>query len=146
MPSLNKVILIGNMVADPEIKSTQTGIEVCSFRIGIQRKFKEQDGTYKSDFINIVAWRQSAAFVAKYFKKGSPICVCGSLQVREWENSEGKKQYPVEVVADEVSFIASKSANESNGSAPVNTDTGYNFSAPTAANFESLASDDDLPF
>ena len=140
MPSLNKVILIGNMVADPEIKSTQTGVEVCSFRIGIQRKFKEQDGTYKSDFINIVAWRQSAAFVAKYFKKGSPICVCGSIQVREWENNEKKKQYSTEIVADEVSFV------EKASSAAAHTDNAPSYSAPPSTNFESLASDDDLPF
>jgi single-strand DNA-binding protein len=144
MPSLNKVVLIGNMVADPEIKTTQTGVEVCSFRIGVQRKFKEQDGTYKSDFINIVAWRQSAAFVGKYFKKGNPICICGSIQVRDWDNAEGKKQYTTEIVADEVSFVASKSAGESNNSTPSNAAPAY--SAPETGKFEDLSGDDDLPF
>jgi single-strand DNA-binding protein len=146
MASLNKVILIGHLVADPELKTTQTGIEVCSFRIGITRKYKEQDGTYKSDFIDIVAWRKTAAFVTTYFKKGKPICVCGSLQQRSWTAQDGTKRYAVEVLADEVSFVE-KSDNASNNtgySAPAQTVTGY--SAPATPNYEELSGDDDLPF
>lgn len=107
MPSLNKVILIGNLTKDPEIKQTQSGVSVCSFSIGVQRRFKE-DGEYKSDFINIVAWRQTAEFIGKFFKKGNPICVVGSLQVREWKDKDGAKRYATEVIADEASFIGKK--------------------------------------
>ena len=135
MATLNKVLLIGYLVADPELKQTSNGIGVCSFRIGVSRKFKNQDGTIQSDFIDIVAWRQQAEFVSKYFTKGKPILVVGSLQSRTWQDQQGNKRYSVEVVADEVSFV------ESNGNsvsvAPA--DKG-------ATNFKELGEDEDIPF
>ena len=90
MASLNKAILIGHLVADPELKQTQTGVSVCSFRIGVTRRFKNADGQYQSDFIDIVTWRQTAEFVTKYFRKGKPICVVGSIQTRTWTDSRIK--------------------------------------------------------
>lgn len=101
--AFNKVILIGNMCADPELKQTQGGISVTSFSIAVNRKTKDE-----VDFITIQAWRGQAEFVCKYFKKGNPILICGSLQTRTWSDSNGNKRYATEVVADEISFVGSK--------------------------------------
>ncbi len=147
MSSLNKVILIGNLCADPDLKQTQTGVSVCSFSIGVTRRYKNAEGKYDSDFCNIVAWRQTAKFVTKYFKKGKSICVVGSLQQRSWTDQQQQKRYSVEVVADEVSFIGK---NDSGEQAEAQTEPAANtapsYNAPPAANFEDLAENDELPF
>ena len=106
MASFNKVILIGNMTSNPELKQTQSGTSVCSFSIAVNRKFAK-DGEQACDFINIQTWRQTAEFVAKHFTKGKPILVCGQLQTRTWTDNNGQKRYATEVVADEVSFVGS---------------------------------------
>ena len=108
MASLNKAILMGNMVADPELKQTPAGVSVCSFRIGVQRRFKDANGQYASDFINIVAWRNTAEFVSKYFAKGRMAVVSGRLQIRNWNDKDGNKRRSAEVVADNVYFGDSK--------------------------------------
>ena len=138
MASLNKVILIGHMTADPELKTTPSGVSVCSFSIGVNRRFSKE-GEQKTDFINIVAWRNTAEFVAKYFRKGNAICICGSLQTRSWTDNNGNKRYATEVIADEASFVESKK-----DSSTASDDLGY---TPTAnAQFEEISGDDDLPF
>ena len=116
MASFNKVILIGNLTADPEIRQTQSQISVCRFTIAVNRRFARgnngtdaQNQQQTADFITVVAWRQSAEFVARYFKKGRPILVCGQLQSRSWTDQQGTRHYATEVVADEVSFVESKS-------------------------------------
>ncbi|MBO5648666.1 MAG: single-stranded DNA-binding protein [Clostridia bacterium] len=159
MASLNKAILMGNLVADPELKQTPSGVSVCSFRIGVQRRFKDANGQYASDFINIVAWRQQAEFVSKYFRKGSSVVVVGSIQTRDYTDQQGNKRYATEVVADEVSFGASK--NDSSNAAPAFAGAGDfgNASAfgqgapvsapaaqPAAPKFEEIDGDEDLPF
>ena len=152
MPSLNKVILMGNMVAEPELKQTPSGVAVCSFRIGVQRRFKDANGTYASDFINIVAWRQQAEFVARYFHKGSCICIVGNIQVRNWTDQNGQKRYTTEVIVDEVNFV--DSASESRGNAgqggynPYTEQPAPQFSSnrDEAPKFEQMVDDDDLPF
>ena len=159
MASLNKAILMGNLVAEPELKQTPSGVSVCTFRIGVQRRFKDANGQYASDFINIVAWRQSAEFVSKYFHKGSSIVVVGSIQTRDYTDQQGNKRYVTEVVADEVTFGATK--GESQNTAPAFAGMGdfgaapaYGSSAPasapaaqpTAPKFEEIAGDEDLPF
>jgi single-strand DNA-binding protein len=108
MASFNKVILIGNMVADPELKQTPSGTSVCRFRLAVQRKFTKEEGQQTADFLDVVAWRQTAEFVSKYFKKGNPILVCGQLQSRTWTDKDGVKRSSVEIIADEVSFVGSK--------------------------------------
>ena len=145
MASFNKVILIGNMTADPELKQTANGVAVTSFAIGVQRRFsKAQENAQTTDFINIVCWRQQAEFVAKYFTKGRPILVCGSLQTRSWTDQNGQKRYATEVVADEVSFVDRKQDG-----APA---TGFNSApapysaAPSDVAFQEMSADDDLPF
>ena len=102
MASFNKVILIGNMTADPELRQTPSGVSTCSFNIAVNRRFSKE-GEQACDFITIVTWRQQAEFVTRYFKKGKPILVCGSLQTRTWTDKDGNKRYATEVVADEVS-------------------------------------------
>ena len=150
MASFNKVILIGNMTADPELKQTAAGISVCSFSIAVNRRFaKAEQGQQNVDFINIVTWRQSAEFVSRYFKKGNPILICGQLQTRTWTDNQGQKRYATEVVADEVSFVtsATQGAGVPQGAQGYTPDA---YGAPSystsSANFEELPSDGDLPF
>lgn len=115
MAAFNKVILIGNIATDLELKQTQNGISVTSFRLAVgRRKVKDQEP--QTDFINCVAWRGTAEFISKYFQKGKTILVVGSLQTRTWEDQNGQKQHVTEVVADDAQFVEKKSDNAS----PVN--------------------------
>ena len=154
MASFNKVILIGNMTADPELKQTAGGISVCSFSIAVNRRFAKADqGQQNVDFINVVTWRQSAEFVSRYFKKGNPILVCGQLQTRSWTDNQGAKRYATEVVADEVSFVASATQSGAQGT-PAAAGSTYtpdaygtpSFNSTGSANFEEIPNDGDLPF
>ncbi len=153
MADLNKVILMGHMTADPELKQTTSGISVCSFSIGVNRRYsRAEQGQQSVDFINIVSWRQQAEFVSRYFKKGSCIVVCGSLQTRNWTDNQGQKRYVTEVVADEVSFGAPASANQNAGERPAGqayTPQAYgapSFDSTPSANFEEIPGDESLPF
>ena len=153
MASFNKVILIGNMTADPELKQTASGVSVCSFTIAVNRRVaKAEQAQQTVDFINIVTWRQSAEFVSRYFKKGNPILVCGQLQTRTWTDNQGQKRYATEVVADEVSFVAPSGAGTPGGAAPqgdVYAPAAYGapaFNTAGSANFEEIPSDESLPF
>ena len=149
MASLNKVILIGHLTADPELKQTQSGIAVTSFSIGVTRRFARNGEQPTSDFINIVAWRQQAEFVTKYFHKGNAICIVGSLQTRNYVDQQGHKRYVTEVVADEISFVEKKSdAPGAHQYEPTGETTPAfsNDAANAAPNFEEVADDDDLPF
>ena len=149
MASLNKVILIGHLTADPELKQTQSGIAVTSFSIGVTRRFARNGEQPTSDFINIVAWRQQSEFVTKYFHKGNAICIVGSLQTRNYVDQQGNKRYVTEVVADEISFVEKKSdAPGAHQYEPTGETTPAfsNDAANAAPNFEEVADDDDLPF
>ncbi len=146
MASFNKVILIGNMVADPELKQTQGGISVCSFNIAVNRRFSK-DGEQACDFIGIVAWRQQAEFVTRYFKKGMPILICGQLQTRTWTDKQGEKRYATEVIADEVSFVGSnESSGEAKNNAPTQPYVPSEYQTGNQAQFEEIPNDGDLPF
>ncbi len=101
---MNKSVLIGRLTKAPELKTTASGVSVCSFTIAVNRRFKNSEGKYDADFINCVAWRQQAEFICKYFDKGSMLALCGSIQTRSYD-SDGRKVYVTEVVADEVSFV-----------------------------------------
>ena len=138
MAALNKVVLIGNLTADPELKQTQSGISVVSFTIAINRRVSK-DAEQKTDFINIVAWRKTAEIVGQYFKKGKPILVCGSIQSRSYTDNQGNKRYVTEVVADEVGFVESKSESQSDASQ-------YVPDAYSQPQFEDVTDDGDLPF
>jgi single-strand DNA-binding protein len=133
--AFNKVILMGRLTANPELKQTQGGVSVTSFNIAVDRKVKDSP----CDFITIVAWRQTAEFICKYFKKGSAILVCGELQTRSWTDNNGSKRTATEVVANEVSFCESKKETEG-------TYTPDAYKTPSAPNFEAIKDDADLPF
>ena len=146
--NFNKVILGGRLTADPELKTTQSGIAVVSFSIAVNRRFTRNAAQQnETDFFNVTAWRQTAEFVSRYFRKGSSICVTGSIQNRNWTDQQGQKHYRTDIVADEVMFVDSRSDS------PVAGDTfGHSaapaFSSPmgTAPKFEEIKTDDDLPF
>ena len=152
MADLNKVILMGHLTADPELKQTTSGISVCSFSIGVNRRYSKADqGQQSVDFINIVTWRQQAEFVSRYFKKGSSIVICGSIQTRNWTDNNGQKRYVTEVVADEVSFGAPAAAQgqQAQPQAASYTPAAYTspaFSTEKNSNFEEIPGDESLPF
>lgn len=107
--NLNKVILGGRLTADPELKTTQSGVSVTTFSVAVTRRFGGKEGEQpQADFINVTAWRQTAEFVTRFFRKGSSICVVGSIQTRSWEDQQGQKRFATEVVADEAYFVDSK--------------------------------------
>ena len=150
--NLNKVILCGRLTADPELKQTPSGIAVVSFTLAVNRRFqsKSADGTQQAqqqaDFITVVAWRQTAEFISRYFRKGSAICITGSIQSREWQDQQGQRRTSIEVVADEAMFVDSKNEGAGQYSPDAYTTPSYS-SAPSAApKFEELKTDDDLPF
>lgn len=161
MASFNKVILIGNLCADPELKTTQSGVSVTSFSIAVgRRKVKDQEP--QTDFINIVAWRGTAEFICNYFQKGKAILIVGSLQTRTWEDQNGQKRYVTEVVAEEAQFVEKKSDSTSPAETsrmPSNGTSSVPYQVPTqnanssnlpyssqAVQFEEMSSEDDLPF
>lgn len=138
--NFNKVILGGRLTADIELKQTQSGISVCTFSLAVNRK-AAKDQQQKTDFFTCTAWRQTAEFLARYFKKGSSLCIVGNLQVREWEDKNGQKRYSTEIVVDEAMFVDSK--GDSQG-ADVSGADGYNpYLEPK---FEDVNADDSLPF
>ena len=143
MASFNKVILIGNLTADPELKQTQNGISVTSFSLAVSRRFssKSADNAQQVDFINVVAWRNTAEFITKYFQKGKSILVVGSLQTRTWTDQNGQKRYVTEVVAEEAQFVEKKGDGALGGATPAP----YGASPKDVA-FEEMSTDDDLPF
>ncbi|MBQ7799684.1 MAG: single-stranded DNA-binding protein [Oscillospiraceae bacterium] len=148
---INVVVLMGRLVADPELKQTANGASVTSFRIAVDRNFANKEtGERQADFINIVAWRQTADFVCKYFRKGSMIAIEGSLQTRSYEDKDGNKRTAYEVVASNVSFTGSKAES---GTAPRDNVASFEvpataFSAGSNGDFEVVneQDDDDLPF
>lgn len=103
--NLNKVILAGRLTATPELKQTPNGTATTTFAVAVDRPYSKDEK--KTDFIQVVAWRGTAEFVAKYFGKGSPICICGSMQTRSWVDKDAFKHYVTEVIADEARFVES---------------------------------------
>lgn len=114
--SFNKVIMLGNITAEPELKTTPQGTSVCTFSLAVNKKGK--DGTTAVNFFNIVAWRGTAEFICKYFSKGMPILILGHLDSRSYNDSKGEKRYITEIIAEEISFAGNKkeSAEKSVGS------------------------------
>ena len=151
---LNKIILMGRLTRDPELRRTESGTAVCSFSIAVDRDFKSKNGEKETDFIDIVSWRATAEFVSKYFTKGRMAVVEGRLQIRDWTDKEGNKRRSAEVVADNVYFGDSKR----DGAAPGGFDQTPSYPqapayqapanpAPAASGFSMLEDDDsELPF
>lgn len=139
--NFNKVILGGRLTSDPELKTTESGVSVTSFRMAVNRRGKS--GESQTDFFSVTAWRGTAEFVTKYFHKSSCICIIGSLQNREWTDKEGNKRTVTEIVADEANFVDSKSDSGTN------VGTSYNpcqTPAAGAPKFEELDESEPLPF
>ena len=137
MASFNKVILMGRLTAHPEYKQTPSGTTVTSFSLAVDRKYNK-DEEKKCDFITIVAWKHTAEFICKYFKKGQAMLVLGELQTRSWEDNNGNKRYATEVIASEVTFCEAKERSESY-SIPESQES-------VQPSFEPIKADEDLPF
>ena len=151
--NLNKVVLAGRITADPELKQTPNGVSVLRFTLAVNRRFSKnnEQGEQQTDFITMVAWRQTAEFISKYFRQGSAICVTGSIQTRTWQDTQGQKRYATDVVVDEAMFVDSRneSGNAQGGSYmpdAYSSAPSYSSNAGAAPNFEELNTDDDLPF
>ena len=134
---MNKCILIGHLAADPETRTTNSGIAQCTLRLAVQRRFANQDGKRESDFFNVVCWRQTAEFCAKFLSKGRKIAVEGSLQTRSYDAQDGSKRYVTEILADSVEFCDSKPEGYQTGAQAPQTQS---YSGFTEVN------DDELPF
>lgn len=159
---INKVILMGRLTADPELRQTNSGISSCRFSVAVNRPYKSKEtGERQTDFINVITWRQTAEFVSRYFSKGNMIIVEGSLRNDNYTDQNGVKHYSMNVQADNVSFGESKSASNANS---VNIGNG-NFSQPRKetpapqsqpaeesvslgdlGDFEEILSDGEVPF
>ena len=146
---INNVVLMGRLTAVPELKTTQSGISTVRFSVAVERRYNKQGEERQTDFIDCVAWRQTAEFVSKYFNKGSMIAVIGSIQTRNYEDKNGNKRKAVEVQVDNVSFCGSKSETGTGGGNPnldVLKDKVEQFNAPQTDSSYTDIPDDDLPF
>jgi single-strand DNA-binding protein len=171
--NFNKVILGGRLTADPELKTTPSGISVTSFTVAVNRNFRSKSGEEpQADFLNVTAWRQTAEFITRYFRKASSICVVGSIQTRSWTDQNGQKRFATEIVADEAFFVDAKSESplavreaaaagfqNTPAQSPSYVPEGYssfgnqnasgsqqNEQNQTAPKFEDLSDDEELPF
>ena len=159
---MNRVILMGRLTADPELRQTPQGTAVTRFTIAVDRRFRKEGGQ-QADFITCVAWRQTAEFICRFFQKGRMIAVEGQLQSRSWDSQDGKRQYATEVIIDNAYFTGSRNEN-SNGTHQSTGAYQTNFSAPEAPTYSApqsqsddmgfvdlsfandIGSEDDLPF
>ena len=151
--SLNRVVIMGRLTRDPELRRTQTGTAVTSFSLAVDRDFKSREsGEKATDFIDVVAWRQTAEFVCQYFAKGRMAVVEGRLQIRDWKDKDGNNRRSAEVVADNIYFGDSKRDGQNASAAapassefkPLPSATPVPFSSPDMPQME--IGDDDLPF
>ncbi len=146
MASFNKVIMIGNLVADPELRQTPNGLAVTSFRIAVGRRFTKAGEQQQTDFFDVVAWRQTAEFVTRFFTKGRSILVSGSLQTRQWQDQNGNKRIAYEIVADECAFVDKRTDGAPAGRDSYGSEVPSYSSPKTDGSFEELSADDELPF
>lgn len=142
--NFNRVILGGRITADIEQKQTPNGVAVCNFSIAVNRKYSN-NSEQQTDFINCQAWRTTAEFISKYFRKGSSICVVGQIQTRSWTDNNGNKRHATEVIVDEALFVDSKNDTQGAETANPNTYIPDAYKTPVTPNYED-AGDDDLPF
>jgi single-strand DNA-binding protein len=141
---LNHIVLMGRLVASPELRHTQTGVAVASFTLAVEQDYKSGDDK-KTDFIDIVAWRNTGEFVAKYFTKGQMAAVSGRLQLRDWTDNDGKKRKAAEVVASNVYFAEGK-RNRSEASYSYDSEPPAGYSQPGDSGFSEVDDDGELPF
>lgn len=147
--NLNKVILAGRIASDFEIKQTPGGANVVTIRLAVTRRFTSRDTQKQpdTDFFNVTAWNASAEFIAKHFRKGSPICIVGRIQNRTWVDQEGQKRYATDVIAEEIHFVESKGSQGSAESVGADGATGYpSDGQEPEMNYEEIQGGGDLPF
>lgn len=151
---LNVVAIMGRLVADPELRTTTQGNSVCSFRIACDRSYVQQGQERQADFIDIVAWRQQADFVSKYFQRGSLIAIDGSLQTRQYQDKNGNNRTAVEVVANNISFAGAKRQDAQSAPSYEQQTISHvqqakaqsGFAQGSADDFAVISDNDDLPF
>ena len=131
---MNKITLIGNLTRDPEVRSTPSGVTVCTFTIAVNRRFANQSGEKQTDFFRINAWRQLGDTCARYLAKGRKVAVIGELQARTYEAKDGSKRYITEIIAGEIEFLTPKGAKVKAGE------------EPNLEGFTPVAEDEKLPF
>lgn len=139
---MNKAILIGNLTRDPESKVTGSGTAVTTFTLAVNRRFKNANGNRETDYINVVAWRQTAELCARYLAKGRKVCVVGQIQTRSYDAQDGTKRYVTEVIADEVEFLGGKNDGSQGGSPASEGGTAM----PGGGGSFTEVDDDELPF
>lgn len=142
---MNKIIIMGRLTADPELRQTQSGIASCRFTVAVNRRFKNDKGEYETDFINCQAWRQTAEFVAKYFSKGSMICIDGTLRTGSYKdkNHSDVTHYTTDVLVENVEFCGGKKEQEPEYKENIDQSVQKTGSL---ADFEEILSDGDVPF
>ena len=155
---MNKVILMGRLTTDPELKTTPNGISVTSFSLAVDRNYVKQGSERKTDFINIVAWRQRAEFICKYFTKGQLIALDGSIETRSYVDKNGNNRTAFEVVVENAYFTGDKRNTQQGGyqsyqpayqqsaPAPIPQEGASAYSSGSAGDFEDMPLDEDLPF
>jgi len=154
---LNKIVLMGRLTRDPELKHTQSNTSVTSFTLAVDRSFARQGEERQTDFIDVVAWRSTAEFVTRYFRKGQLVAVSGRLQTRKWQDNQGNNRTAYEVVADEVFFAESR--RDSSGGADYQPSGPSSYAPPAAQEapraeapkpstsaYDDFSDDDELPF
>lgn len=147
--NINKVIIGGRLTADPELKTTPSGVAVVSFTMAVNRRYQAKDANEtQADFITVTAWRQTAEFVTRFFRKASSICIVGSIQTRKWTDTQGATRYATEVVADGVHFVDSKTDAAASTSAPAVAPASQYVPEQyqTQPHFEKLGDNEELPF
>ena len=143
---LNRIVIMGRLTRDPELRRTQSGTAVTSVRLAVDRDFKSQDGSKQADFFDVVAWRNTAEFVSKYFTKGRMAIVEGRLQSRDWQDKDGNKRTSIEIVADNFYFGDSKREGSGDYAAPSYSSPAESYAAPAGGGFAEIEEDGELPF
>ena len=139
MTMINNCTFMGRLTADIELRRTQTGVDVTSFEIAVDRKYVAADGNRTTDFIPCVAWKKTAEFLSKYFHKGDMVGLIGSMQTRTYDDKNGNKRKAIELIVEDVSFCGNKSDAQK-------VTTSNSFSTPSSNDFEEIGGDDDVPF
>ena len=148
---MNAICLMGRLTGDPELKTTQSGVSVTSFSVAVDRAYRSKDQERQTDFINCVAWRNTAEFISRFFHKGQRIALQGSLQSRKYTANDGSQRTVYEVVVDNAFFCESKGGNAGGAPSydskiPVYSEAKPAFSTANSGDFEDILTDEDLPF
>ena len=140
---MNKVFLIGNLTRDPELTETNGGIKICRFAIAVNRNYTGSDGERKTDFFNVVAWRNLGETVARYARKGNKVAVSGTIELRNYEDSQGVKRTGVDIVAQDVEFLTPRGNSQDEFDAPAPAANSRGGAKPQLQPFDD---DSDIPF